>query len=153
MAILLQSKPSRNVAYDFVINESVKMRFSVCNSWYYILTLRGKLKWNEQCSQCNNRCFSNAFLYIMSKGPTYLHTEHGIKWPPYCKRHFKIHFIEWSMWQLVHTGPVYNNPISVQITARRHTWAEQATAHYQNRWRCYLLAHICFIRRWSVKTL
>ena len=57
------------------------------------------------------------------------HIEAETKCPPFCRRHFQMHFREWNVWISIKNSPrfglINNIPTLVQIMAR----ADQATSH------------------------
>ena len=73
-----------------------------------------------------------------------------MKLPPFCRRHFKCHFL---LWILLHFLFKFYRKLfpSAQLTIIQHwfrQWfgAEQGTSHYLNQWWHWWMMHICVTR-------
>ena len=76
------------------------------------------------------------------------------KWPPFSRRYFQKHFLEWKLWisikiplKFVPKGPLYNIPALVLITA----WRRQGDKPLSEPIMIILLTRICVTRPQWVK--
>ena len=91
---------------------------------------------------------SDFFINILQDGSEQ-HVDAEIKWPPFTRGHFQMHFLEWKCVNLIKfslnfvpKGQVNNIPILVQIMA----WHRSGDKPLSELMMVSLLTHICVTR-------
>ena len=94
-----------------------------------ILILIGIISYRATAATTNHHLIMNPGILCCQ------HIEVETKWPPFCRWHFEMNFLEWKCL----------NQYFIVKYSWRSNWvgARQVTSHYMNQWWTYYLKHIC----------
>ena len=130
----LIAKLGNNNYHRLILGQWVQLPLLV---WKIEITRAFVIHSPKECLQNNNN-HTGLMPYF------YYHTEAGARWPPVCRQHFHIHFVQWNL--------LYSYSYFMEIHSQWSSWWYASNGsnhglvpnHYVNQWWHSLLIHSAF---------